>query len=166
MKDGFHTALPGQVDEVFALYEKRVQWMNENGIRQWNENAYLQVFPRAYYASQQEAGRLYVWTEGDCVLGAAVLLEADEGWIGQADHPALYVHNLVTDSSARGIGVKLLSAAEVLARQRGVERMRLDCAVDNAFLNRYYEGMGYLPAGQCADGPYVGVLREKRIGAF
>lgn len=166
MKDGFHAALPGQVDAVFALYEKRVQWMNEKGIRQWNENAYLQVFPKAYYLRQQEAGHLYVWAEGDSVLGAAVLLEEDESWIGQPDHPALYVHNLVTDSSARGVGAKMLSAAEALARQRGVERMRLDCAVDNAFLNRYYEGMGYLPVAQCTDGPYVGVLREKELSSF
>lgn len=163
MKDGFHAALPDQVDAVFALYEKRVQWMNTNGIHQWNENAYLQAFPKAYYSSQQQAGRLYVWTEEDRVLGAAVLLKEDEGWIGQADRPALYVHNLVTEPSARGIGVKLLSAAEALAQQQGRERMRLDCAVDNGFLNRYYEGLGYLPVGQCIDGPYVGVLREKKL---
>lgn len=163
MKDGFCAALPDQVDAVFALYEKRVQWMNANGIHQWNENAYLQVFPKEYYISQQEAGRLYVWLEGDRVLGAAVLLEEDEGWIGQADARALYVHNLVTDPSARGVGKKLLSAGEALARQQGMECMRLDCARENAFLNRYYEDLGYLPLGQCTDGPYVGILREKKL---
>lgn len=163
MKNGFCAAGPEQVDAVFALYEKRVQWMNANGIHQWNENAYLQVFPKEYYISQREAGRLYVWMEKNCVLGAMVLLEEDEGWIGQTEACALYVHNLVTEPSARGVGERLLSAAEAMARQQGLECMRLDCAADNEFLNRYYEKLGYQAVGQCTDGPYVGILREKKL---
>lgn len=29
------------VEEIFSLYLKRIQWMNEKGIDQWNNNGYL-----------------------------------------------------------------------------------------------------------------------------
>jgi hypothetical protein len=43
-------------------------------------------------------------------------------------------------------------------------RLRLDCAIDNVRLNHYYENKGYVFAGQCLDGSYVGNKREKRLG--
>jgi len=30
--------------------------------------------------------------------------------------------------------------------------VRLDCSIDNPFLNQYYESMGYEMAGTCKDG--------------
>ena len=57
----------------------------------------------------------------------------------------------------------LLAAAEALGQAHGKRYMRLDCAVDSAFLNGYYESLGYRVAGQCEDGPYVGVKRQKEL---
>lgn len=99
------------------------------------------------------------------VAGAVVLLQSDDRWLDRAGSPAYYVHNLVTDPAARGGGRELLAQAEKLAVGHGKRFMRLDCAVDNAFLNRYYEGMGYQPAGTCEDGPYKGNRREKTLPA-
>ena len=139
MRDGekgryaLRSARPEEVDEVFSLYEKRVRWMDEKGIRQWNDTDYLNAYP------------------------------ADERWAESEDEPAFYVHNLVTDSSAPGAGRALLAAAEALGQAHGKRYMRLDCAVDSAFLNGYYEAMGYRAVGQCEDGPYVGVKRQKEL---
>lgn len=41
--------------------------------------------------------------------------------------------------------------------------MRLDCAVDNKFLNEYYDSMGYKIVGRCKEGVYIGNKREKEI---
>lgn len=42
--------------------------------------------------------------------------------------------------------------------------MRLDCAVGSAFLNAYYQSMGYQAAGAFREGDYYeGIRREKAL---
>ena len=161
----FHPAAADDIDAVFALFEKRVDWMNEQNIHQWNDTDYLNVYPKSYYVRQCELGNLYVLTDDtdDVVMGAVVLLQSDDRWLDRAGSPAYYVHNLVADPSVKGAGCELLAQAERFAAEHGKRFMRLDCAVDNAFLNGYYENMGYLPAGTCEDGPYKGIRREKAL---
>ena len=57
----------------------------------------------------------------------------------------------------------MLRAVEGLAMKQGRQALRLDCAADNVFLNRYYESMGFMPAGYCEEGAYRGIRREKKI---
>lgn len=158
-------ARPEKIDEIFSLYEKRIRWMDEKGIHQWNDADYLHIYPADYYREMREKGCLYVLTDAVTgkITGAAVLLSEDERWAETEEAPAFYVHNLVTDSAVPGAGRALLAAAEALGRTRGKRYMRLDCAVDSAFLNGYYESLGYRAAGQCEDGPYVGVKRQKEL---
>ena len=160
-------AAAGEIDAVFALFEQRVSWMNQRDIHQWNDTDYLNEYPKTYYQQQRELGNLYVLTDNadGAVAGAVVLLQSDDRWLDRAGSPAYYVHNLVTDPAARGAGRELLAQAEKLAVGHGKRFMRLDCAEDNAFLNRYYEGMCYQPAGTCEDGAYQGVRREKVLPA-
>ena len=67
MKYDFAPAASGEIAAVFSLYEKRVRWMDEQGIRQWNVTDYRR---------QAEMGSLYVLkeTESGAIVGAAVLL--------------------------------------------------------------------------------------------
>ena len=110
MRDGeksryaLRSARPEEVDEVFSLYEKRVRWMDEKGIRQWNDTDYLNAYPADYYREMRAKDCLYVLTDVATgkITGAAVLLSEDERWAECENEPALYVHNLVTDSSASG----------------------------------------------------------------
>ena len=158
-------AAAGDIDAVFALFEQRVDWMNRQSIHQWNDTDYLNAYPADYYREMRAKDCLYVLTDVATgkIAGAAVLLSEDERWTECEDEPAFYVHNLVTDSSASGAGRALLAAAEALGQAHGKRYMRLDCAVDSAFLNGYYESLGYRAAGQCEDGPYVGVKRQKEL---
>lgn len=153
-----------EIDAIFVLYAKRVAWMDAVGIRQWNATDYLAVYPKAYYLAQCRAGRLYAWKAAHGgIVGAVVLFDEDERWQDAPATDACYVHNLVTDPAEHGAGRALLAAAEALAAAQGKQRMRLDCAVDNAFLNRYYTAAGYIPAGTCTDGPYSGNRMEKLL---
>ena len=47
---------------------------------------------------------------------------------------------------------EIIKAVEALAVNDHKERVRLDCSIDNPFLNQYYESMGYEMAGTCKDG--------------
>ena len=158
-------AREAQLEALFALYVQRIAWMDAQGICQWNKTNYLGRYPLAYYAKHQRMGRLYVLQEAvsGAIAGAMVLLERDPRWPDEDQGSAYYVHNLVTALAAPGAGRQLLREAEHIAQTHGKALVRLDCAVDNAPLNRYYEAQGYVPAGTCVDGPYAGILREKRV---
>ena len=155
----------GDIPGIFALYEKRIAWMEEKGLHQWNATDYLTVYPRSYFRAQAAQGRLYAAEnrENGEILGAVVLLSEDDRWADRAGEPAYYVHNLVTQAAAPGVGGWMLGELETLARKDGKTALRLDCAVDNAVLNDYYASHGYREAGCCADGAYRGVRREKRV---
>ena len=163
MERTLRLAKSSDVDAIFLLYKKRVRWMDEKGIQQWNVTSYLDAYPLEYYIRQQSLGNLYVFAENNIIMGAVVLLQEDERWKENAKLPAFYVHNLVTDIRAKNAGRNILSKAEAIARQEGKLFVRLDCAADNAFLNGFYNSLGYEVVGTCQDGAYIGNLREKAL---
>lgn len=161
----FQPAAPQEVEAAFHLYEQRVSWMNEKGLHQWNDTDYLNAYPISYYREEQEAGCLYLLKKSadGAVVGAAVLLTADERWADAEPVPAYYIHSLVTIPNLPGAGRAILAEIDRLARKNGKTCLRLDCSVDSVFLNSYYESQGYRLSGQCQDGPYYGNRREKRL---
>lgn len=156
----FSKASVADAPAVFQLILERIRWMDAAGLHQWNDTGYLEAYPESYYAKQAERGRLYILKQSGAICGAAVLLTEDSRWPDRSE-PALYIHNLVAACDAKGAGSALLQHAESLARSEGRAFLRLDCAADNADLNRYYESRGFVPAGVCTDGPYIGNRREK-----
>ena len=154
---------PGDISAVFALYEKRVRWMNEKGIRQWNVTDYLRAYPADYYEQQRKSGNLWVMRCGGTAAGAVVLKQEDGRWPDRAGSAAFYLHNLVTDPAFPGLGARIIREVEKLAAGKGKSFVRLDCAEDSSFLNSYYESLGYRPAGFCRDGAYKGIRREKAV---
>ena len=69
----------------------------------------------------------------------------------------------MTKLSEKGIGKRILLQIENSATESKKKNLRFDCAADNAFLNGYYEAMGYSAVGIFSEGPYNGIKREKRI---
>ena len=102
MKWTLQAAKDEPMEEVFGLYEKRVEWMKQRGLRQWDAG-YLAAYPLSYYQMQRDAGRLYLLKDAEGRLaGAAVLLSRDGRWPDGDRASACYVHNLVTDPDKRG----------------------------------------------------------------
>ena len=159
----FRQAEAGEVPEIFRLILRRMAWMDEKGIRQWNVTGYDSVYPASYYAQQQQKGTLFVLVDGrtEQILCAAVLKEEDPRW--ESREPSLFLHNFVSRIGVSGAGEVFLRHAEDDARKRGKEYFRLDSARDNAALAAYYESQGYLPVGACEDGSYRGILRQKKL---
>ena len=137
--------------------------MDKKGICQWNTTGYLEAYPVDYYVKQQTTGNLYVLTEGNIIVGAVVLLQEDIRWPDKEVLSAFSVHNLVTDIGVDGAGERILMELEKLAFYKGKHAIRLDCAVDNIFLNNYYDSLGYKLVGNCQDGSYIGNRREKLL---
>lgn len=160
----FKAAKPEEAEEIFHLYEKRVCWMNAKGMNQWNVTDYLERYPVTYYQEQCSMGYMYTLrTPKNILLGAVVLYPNDVRWLDKPKVPAYYIHNLVTDTSVKGIGEILLANVERLAINHGKHFLRLDCACDNEFLNKYYERQGFILSGICEDGKYKGNCREKNL---
>ena len=103
------------VEEIFSLYLKRIQWMNEKRNRS---------------VEQQ-------W----------LFLQKVSGKVSY-------------EPSAVPFRREIIKAVEALAVNDHKERVRLDCSIDNPFLNQYYESMGYEMAGTCKDGGDEGNRRE------
>ena len=159
----FRKLKPNQARMAFAIIEKRVAWMDDMGIRQWNATGYLTAYPLSHYIGLAESGRLYALMDGETAAATCAILTEDEFWADLKEDAALYVHAFASDPAYPGAGGELLNRVEDMARETGVPLVRLDCVRDNERLNRWYQDRGYAPNGSCVDGPYTGTRREKRV---
>lgn len=157
-------ALPEHMEDIYRIIDDRIRWMDRVGIRQWNTTDYWGVYPRSYYLWRAERGELLVFIREDGkILAVGALLREDPRWDDGAEASAYYLHHFATDLSSPGIGSRMLCALEAYTKDRGKAYLRLDCAVDNVFLNGYYEKRGYRMCGSCVDGLYEGNLRQKLL---
>ena len=54
----FRLAKNNEIDTIFSLYKKRIQWMDKSGIQQWNITNYLEEYQISYYADHKRLGEL------------------------------------------------------------------------------------------------------------
>lgn len=159
----FGPASSADLPRVYQLIDARIRWMDEKGIRQWNVTDYWGCYPPAHYQRAVDMGCMHLLRrENGEIVCMAVLWEEDPRW-PEDGVPAYYVHHLVTALDAPGAGRAILRHCEAYAARQGKHYLRLDCAVDSPVLNTYYGSQGYEPAGECADGLYTGILRQKRV---
>lgn len=90
-----------------------------------------------------ESGELYIVIEQGDVIGVVVLQESDENMWDKdgSDNTALYIHKLA--SLQKGLGTKMINAAEILAKKNGKSSLRLDCSFENEGLYKYYIDNGF-----------------------
>ena len=156
--------IKGSGDDAKALFEiikRRIEWMDENSIDQWNNHDYLNVFPLGYYLKKADEGALYVYKKGGKTVCGAVIGDSDRRWDdGEA---ALYIHNFASDIGYPGAGRKLLLFLIETAKSRGCRWVRLDCDESNKRLNEYYDAFGFVTLDGFTEGPYRGVKKQKAL---
>ena len=157
----FRKATQAEVSQVFDLIMRRVAWMDQVGIRQWNTTRYDECYPLSYYEERRQKDELFVLTSDDNILCVGALFHEDERWPDPAS--AFYLHHLASSLNAKGAGSIFLKMAEEYTAAQGRKYLRLDSAVDNPTLAAYYTSRGYREAGRCVDGLYEGILREKKL---
>ena len=152
-----------EIPQMFSMILQRIEWMDRQGIEQWNKTGYIQAYPQSYYEEEREKGEVFVLADRSTgeLVSAAVLKEMDERWTD--DRPALYLHNFVSRIAVKNAGSIFLYFVEKYALKKGKKYLRLDSAEDNPILAQYYESHGFMPVGKCEDGLYKGILREKEL---
>ena len=159
----FRQGTSADVSYIMELIKQRIEWMDKEGINQWNKTHYLEHYPSCYYKHAAERGVLYVLSNSNNqIIASTVVLTEDERWM-PTDTDALYVHNLVAAIGERGAGKKMIQYVEELAHSQNKNFVRLDCAIGNEELNKWYEKLGYKSVGTTVDGEYQGCLREKKL---
>lgn len=152
-----------EIPKMFKLILRRIKWMNEKEIKQWNTTKYEEVYPLSYYEEKSEKGELFVleniFTKE--IVSGAVLKEKDNRW--QDCTPSFYLHNFVSKLGEKDTGTIFLNFAEKYAVQRGKIFFRLDSAETNKILAEYYKSHGFYQAGKCEEGLYKGILWEKKL---
>ncbi len=151
--------------QIFDLIQARMDWMDRQGICQWNTEDYWSIFPRAYYFTAIAEGRLFVLAQKcqNRIVSAGVLAAGDELWEEDGED-AVYLHNFVAALDQKGVGAVFLQKCEEFATSQGKRALRLDCNASNKTLNTYYARQGYVAMGRGGVGNYQGVKWEKRLG--
>ena len=159
----FRKANQAEVPEIFALIMRRVAWMDQVGIRQWNTTKYDQCYPLAYYEERRQKDELFVLTKSSSekLLCVGALFHQDDRW--PEEDAAFYLHHLAAELDAKGAGSIFLKMAEDYTASQGMQFLRLDSAADNPVLADYYTTRGYEAVGSCVDGLYHGILRQKKL---
>lgn len=159
----FRQAAQQEVPEVFALIMRRVAWMDQVGIQQWNATRYDRRYPLDYYEKRRLMDELFVLEDSETgkILCVGALFHDDVRW--PDPESAFYLHHLASDVDAKGTGSIFLQKAEEYTASRGKQYLRLDSAVGNKTLEQYYSSRGYVEAGRCTDGLYAGILRQKKL---
>lgn len=128
-------AVPQDLDALIALIVRRMAWMDEQGIEQWNTGDYLGIYPPAYFLLRITSGELFVAWDGQ-LCGMAALLEQDERW--QDGLPAYYVHHLAADPRCPGTGAACFASL----KRRRCRRVMGWCAwMRSAAMKRSTRGM-------------------------
>jgi ribosomal protein S18 acetylase RimI-like enzyme len=137
------------IDGLMRIIRNAITDMRSRGIDQWDD-----IYPTAaIFASDVEAGQLFVWDDG-LLKGLVALNEHQEreyaalDWL-QQDASALVVHRMCVDPAhqGRGIAKNLLRFAETHARARGYASIRLDAFAENHQANALYIGAGFQKVG-------------------
>lgn len=165
---------PGSVDDldaVMALFDAAVEWLVERGQpEQWGTDPWSAnpaTVERVRGLIQE--GDLWVAVAPDSVgtvIGATIVNETPMPYVAKASERELYVRLLISDPAHRGsnIGGALLDRAKRVARDRGINLMRVDCfAGADGRLVRYYESQGFERVAPFEVEGWPGMLLAQRL---
>lgn len=74
MSKEMRQAVLEDIPTILALLQKRIDWMDEKGLYQWNKTAYLTVYPASYFAERIGENSVFLAMDGDKAIGVIALL--------------------------------------------------------------------------------------------
>lgn len=156
-------ATPKDAEALRAILIEAAHWIHSaHGIRQWHE----QMFTSEIVSDFIRDYEVFVAVQGQELAGCfSVHWGYEEIWGEKFREDAGYVHRLTVSRSRKGqgIGKQLLDYAENYIREKGKNRMRLDCMADNPNLNRFYQSLGFAFQGRFDSEVWSANLYERKI---
>ncbi|RRA99913.1 GNAT family N-acetyltransferase [Larkinella rosea] len=161
-------ALSTDISALLQLIRRVVPLMQAVGNFQWDDQ-----YPNAAVFEKDIAqGQLWVADLDGQLVGVAAITTDQEpeyaqvGW--DLSETAIVVHRLAVDPAVRGRGVaaRLLAQADEVARQRGIQVLRIDTNTQNEATQRLFPKVGYVFAGEIGLGFRPGLrfyCYEKRL---
>lgn len=148
-----------QIPEFIQILQERIDWMDQIGLKQWNDEEYLDVYSEEYFRAQARSGCLFFLMKDGKTAGVAALMEEDDRW-EDGSREYFYIHHLATRTGMPGAGTAFLRLIKEYARTYGKKGIRLDCQLGNEPLNGFYEANGYVTAGESfMEGTYTGIRK-------
>mgnify|MGYP002590172750 CR=1 FL=1 len=137
MEYTFRRATAQDVDGIMEIIRDRIEWMDREGLYQWNKTNYMQRYPREYFLEGINRGEFYLAISPEQeVSGVIAMLTVDPRWENDELKDCYYLHHLAAKPQAKGAGRALLNFCEELSRKEGKECIRLDCQ---------YPGLRFVP---------------------
>ena len=134
------------IPKIQELILERCIWLKSIGIDQWRQEQYFKKYDFGYFKDKVEKKELYIAVLDGLICGVMVLKTIDYP-LWEDDNKAVYIHNFATGKSYSKLGIAMLEEAKKIALSMGKQYLRLDCAKQNKKLNSYYEGFGFVSAG-------------------
>jgi ribosomal protein S18 acetylase RimI-like enzyme len=153
---------------VMALVRRAVPLMRASGNLQWDDQ-----YPNDEVFEKDVAqGQLWVAEIDGQIAGVAAITTGQEpeyaavGW--DINEAAIVVHRLAVDPAFRGKGIAavLMLQAEVVAKERGIDVLRVDTNTQNEATQRLFPKLGYGLVGEISLGFRPGLrfrCYEKRL---
>ena len=137
-------------DVIIALMDEAVAWLAEQGrTGQWGSEPFSTLTRSVEYIRQEvEANDLWIAEIDGGPVGAMLLGEAPTRYVEPVGERELFLHLLVTSRRVigQGVGRVLVDRAIEVARERGIDLIRVDCyGGDDRKLVRTYERLGFTP---------------------
>lgn len=136
----FIIAKQENLNEIINLVQERIEWFSMKGIKMWSN--FLINHPISEWLESINKHELYIATDNTKkILGCIELKFSDNLW--NDSEKAIYIHKLCVAINTRNVGHFLLDNAKLVAQNRNVNKLRLDCLYDNKKLNDIYESYGF-----------------------
>jgi GNAT superfamily N-acetyltransferase len=143
-------AQPGDVPAIMRIVRAVVPLMRASGNLQWDE-----IYPNpAVFDADIARSQLWV-AEIDGQLAGVIALTTEQspeyvqaGW--DIELPSVVVHRLAVDPAfqGRGVALALMQQAEVVAEEKGIDRVRADTNTHNQVMQRLMTKLGYDLSGE------------------
>ncbi|WP_433556696.1 GNAT family N-acetyltransferase [Pseudonocardia xinjiangensis] len=133
-------AEPDEGPAVLAVLDDAARWLAARGVEQWPA-----AFRTEWIEPALGSGEVWLAERAGAAVATVTLQWSDPLW--PDDGRAGYLHRFAVRRQVAGLGTELLGWAASATRERGRDRLRLDCSATNASLRAYYENAGFLFCG-------------------
>ena len=155
-------------DDIIALMDEAVAWLAGQGrTGQWGSEPFSSRQASVDHMRREVEGNDLWMAEIDGEpVGAMLLGEAPTRYVDPVEERELFLHLLVTSRRVigQGVGRALVDRAIDVARERGIDLIRVDCyGGDDRKLVRAYERLGFTPTHVVMVNEWPAQVLEMRV---